>query len=118
MMALTVECRMNGGLWSYTPKNPLFSGYFFFSSNLNLELERGGKKSTNCWVLSFLCSKKTFLNVSDVIHILRPEILLYGKLSNIYVDGLGSLPFFSSYVNTGPALSVITRFRNVVHCVD
>ena len=26
---------MNGGLWSYTPKNPLFSGYNFFSSNLN-----------------------------------------------------------------------------------
>ena len=64
MMALTVECRMNGGLWSYTPKNPLFSGYIFFSSHLNLEFERGGKENTNCWVLDFFkvvfFFKKTF----------------------------------------------------------
>ena len=42
--ALTSECRMNGGLWSGTPQNPLFSGYNFLSSNLNSEFERGGKK--------------------------------------------------------------------------
>ena len=27
MRALMGKCRMNGGLWSYTPQNPLFSGY-------------------------------------------------------------------------------------------
>ena len=53
MRALTVECRMNGGLWSYTPQNPLFSGYNFLSSNLNSEIERGGQKNTHHWVLDF-----------------------------------------------------------------
>uniref|UniRef100_A0A8C9YZV8 Uncharacterized protein n=1 Tax=Sander lucioperca TaxID=283035 RepID=A0A8C9YZV8_SANLU len=33
---------MNGTLWSYTPQNPLFSGYNFLSSNLNVAFERGG----------------------------------------------------------------------------
>ena len=56
MRALTVRCRMNEGLWSYTPQNPLFSGYNFLSSHLNVEFERGGKKNTHCWVFDFFKS--------------------------------------------------------------
>ena len=44
MRALTGECRMNGGLWSYTPQNTLFSGYNFLSSNLNVAFDRGRQK--------------------------------------------------------------------------
>ena len=40
--ALAGECRMNGGLWGLHPKNPLFSGYNFLSSNLKLAFKRGG----------------------------------------------------------------------------
>ena len=48
------ECRMNGGQWRYTPQNPLFSGYNFLSSNLNIVFERRCKEITHCWVLDFL----------------------------------------------------------------
>ena len=58
------ECRMNGLLWSYTPQNPLFSGYNFLSINLNVVFERGCKEMTLCEVLDFLesliCFKKSF----------------------------------------------------------
>ena len=54
---------MNGGLWRYTPQNPLFSGYVL-SSNLNVVFERRCKEITHCWVLDFLesliCFKKSF----------------------------------------------------------
>lgn len=55
---------MNGGQWRYTPQNPLFSGYNFLSSNLNVVFERRCKEITHCWVLDFLesliCFKKSF----------------------------------------------------------
>ena len=55
---------MNGGQWSYTPQNPLFSGYNFLSSNLNVVFKRRCKEITHCWVLDFLesriCFKKYF----------------------------------------------------------
>jgi hypothetical protein len=55
---------MNGGLWSNTPKNPLFSGYNFLCSNSNVVFERRCKEITHYWVLDFLesliCFKKSF----------------------------------------------------------
>ena len=57
--ALTSECRMNGGLWSYTPPNPFFSGYNFLSSNLNVEFDRGGKTK---YTLLGVRVKVTFLS--------------------------------------------------------
>ncbi|XDV40967.1 hypothetical protein PO909_009936, partial [Leuciscus waleckii] len=53
-----------GGLWRYCSQNPLFSGYIFLSSNLNVVFERGCKEITHCWVLDFfeslICFKKSF----------------------------------------------------------
>ena len=40
MRVLTSKCRMNGGLWSYTPQKSLFLGYNFLSSNMNIAFER------------------------------------------------------------------------------
>jgi len=49
---------MNGGL------NPLFSGYHFLSSYLNVVFERGCKDITHNWVFdlleSLICFKKYF----------------------------------------------------------
>ena len=46
------------------PQNPLFSGYNFLSSNLNVVFERRCKEITHCLVLDFLesliCFKKSF----------------------------------------------------------
>ena len=49
------ECRMIGGLWRYTPQNPLLSFlYHFLSSNLNVVFKRRCKEITHCWVLDLL----------------------------------------------------------------
>lgn len=71
---------MNGGQWRYTPQNPLFSGYNFLSSNLNVVFERRCKEITHCWVLDFLesliCFKKSFkMSITLYVHQQNASVL-------------------------------------------